>query len=417
MGSQASPEVLADISAMYRTNYMGFASFTVLIWDHVDTFQKEVEYVWKPKKNLLTTLFLINRYLTPLGFIVNLFAYLSPVWTPERCSRFIRFEGSMTVIGINIVALMMFLRINALYYRQYYVLGVVGFIGLFQLCMNGWLLTRGVRVVHNVESGVISCTMIFDPKISVLASSSAWLPLLYDTIVLSLTLYKTMPSLRNRKTSYVMKRLLEDGLIYYTAIFAVTAVLTIMIIAAPPGIKNITAQLELLLTVAMMSRITINLRQSVYKMNGSGVRPELPSMFTQVSNMNISTNINIVTPGFHNDLKSSDSLDLEFAPPVPIDPIGPDGRRTNTFGRKPDLKSITIIAPTPALQGRHRLSTITQEASDWDVSHGSVATVPRSERSNHDPLQSSNDHSTHPLSLTAISEGRTYQASSRNPFS
>ena len=60
-----------------------------------------------------------------------------------------------------------------------------------------------------------------------------------------------------------MKRLLEDGLIYYTcvlaffvfgmeddekcsAIFAVTLVLTIMIVAAPPGIKNITAQYALL---------------------------------------------------------------------------------------------------------------------------------------------------------------------------
>jgi hypothetical protein len=57
-----------------------------------------------------------------------------------------------------------------------------------------------------------------------------------------------------------MKRLLEDGLIYYTyaasffdlkysnsyiwisAIFAANAVLIIMIIAAPPGLKNITAQ-------------------------------------------------------------------------------------------------------------------------------------------------------------------------------
>lgn len=60
-----------------------------------------------------------------------------------------------------------------------------------------------------------------------------------------------------------MRRLLEDGLIYYSwvnfpidliiivgnvsngrlrAIFAVTGVLTIMIIAAPPGLKNITAQ-------------------------------------------------------------------------------------------------------------------------------------------------------------------------------
>ncbi|KDR82415.1 hypothetical protein GALMADRAFT_237714 [Galerina marginata CBS 339.88] len=307
---QPTPTVVDDISAMYRTNYMGFASFTLLIWDHIDTFEAEVEYIWKGKKGLLGYLFLINRYLTPLGFIVNLFAYLSPVWTPERCSHFIRFEGSMTVIGINIVALMMFLRIYALYKGRWFILGVVIFLFLFQVCMNGWLLTRGVAVVHNELSGVLACTMIFDPAISVLASSSAWLPLLYDTVVLLLTLNRTIPSLRRKNSSYVMKRLLEDGLIYYAAIFAVTGVLTIMIIAAPPGLKNITAQLELLLTVAMMSRITLNLKKSVSKLNDTAVRAEMPSMFTQRSQIYTSQPLKIVTPGF-NDLDLDDD-DREF---------------------------------------------------------------------------------------------------------
>jgi hypothetical protein len=82
-----------------------------------------------------------------------------------------------------------------------------------------------------------ACTMIFDPQMSVynicdrsyhpfadnihfsrsvLASSSAWLPLLYDTAVLVLIAYKTLPALRFKNRYSIMKRLLEDGLIYYT---------------------------------------------------------------------------------------------------------------------------------------------------------------------------------------------------------
>jgi len=41
------------------------------------------------------------------------------------------------------VAMMMFLRVYALYNRQKIVLGIVIFLFLFQVCMNGWLLTRG----------------------------------------------------------------------------------------------------------------------------------------------------------------------------------------------------------------------------------------------------------------------------------
>ncbi|KAF8904058.1 hypothetical protein CPB84DRAFT_1773281 [Gymnopilus junonius] len=335
MTDQKIPGVLDDIFAMYRTNFMGFASFTLLVWDHVDTFVAEVEYIWKGRKTLLVYLFLINRYLTPLGFMVNLFAYLSPVWTPERCTRFIRFEGSMTVVGINIVALMMFLRVYALYKGRNFILGVVIFIYLCQLSVNAWLLTKGVAVAHNPQSGVHACTMIFDPSISAIASSSAWLPLLYDTVVLGLTLNRTIPSLRNRNTFYIMKRLLEDGLIYYTAIFSVTAVLTIMIIAAPPDIKNISAQLELLLTVTMMSRITLNLKRSVKKLNDTTVvRAELPSIFTQRSErIHANRDIKIITPGFNDGYREDEDEDeLEMRSrenlPMPIiTVVNPGGKR------------------------------------------------------------------------------------------
>uniref|UniRef100_A0A8H8CEY6 Uncharacterized protein n=1 Tax=Psilocybe cubensis TaxID=181762 RepID=A0A8H8CEY6_PSICU len=97
---------------------------------------------------------------------------------------------------------------------------------------------------------------------SAAASSSAWIPLLYDTIIFGLTLYRTVPPIRREEASYIIKRLLEDGLLYYSVIFTVTCVLTFMIVAAPPGTKNIAAQMEQLITVAMMSRITLNLKKA-----------------------------------------------------------------------------------------------------------------------------------------------------------
>ncbi|KAJ7211037.1 hypothetical protein B0H12DRAFT_389110 [Mycena haematopus] len=80
MTSAPMASVNDDIAENIRTNCVGFAAFTILIWDHVDTFASEVEYIWQGKKGIVVYLFLLNRYLTPLGFIVNLFAYLSPVW-------------------------------------------------------------------------------------------------------------------------------------------------------------------------------------------------------------------------------------------------------------------------------------------------------------------------------------------------
>ncbi|KAJ7852620.1 hypothetical protein B0H14DRAFT_2759580 [Mycena olivaceomarginata] len=271
-------------------NCVGFAGFSMLIWDHVDTFATEVEYIWGGEKgpressrhscvsnvlqrigsgvsvspcefsplSLHRTFIYVppqNRYLTPLGFIVNLFAYLSPTWTFEARLIPSSDKGAMTVIGIHVVGLMMLIRIKALYSDKRYVPIGVGTLWLIMFSIQAWLLSKGQPVVHNPDSGVKACTMIFPPELSAIASSSAWLPLLYDSCVLILTLIKTVPATvkgrrvpnRNRRDgSNIMKRLFQDGLIYYSAIFAVNAVLTIMIISAPPGLKNITAQLELL---------------------------------------------------------------------------------------------------------------------------------------------------------------------------
>ncbi|KAF7768520.1 hypothetical protein Agabi119p4_7763 [Agaricus bisporus var. burnettii] len=149
----------------------------------------------------------------------------------------------------------------------------LGFILLCQISVNAWLLTHGEAVVHNTVSTLKSCTMIFDPSLSVAASSSAWLPLLYDTVVFSLLAYRIVPMRRDPYQGYttrvILTRLLEDGLIYYIVICTVTLVLTLMIVFAEPGSKNITAQLELLLTVTMMSRITLSLKKSAANVDQS----------------------------------------------------------------------------------------------------------------------------------------------------
>ena len=85
----------------------------------------------------------------------------------------------------------------------------------------------------------------------------------YDTIVLILTLNRTLGPVRNKTAGKIARVLLRDGILYYrsvnedcsgsflcrvsahvgrSVIFAVNLVLTLMIATAPPGLQNITAQ-------------------------------------------------------------------------------------------------------------------------------------------------------------------------------
>ncbi|VDB91798.1 unnamed protein product [Peniophora sp. CBMAI 1063] len=242
------------------TRSVGLAAFTILVYDHLITLEDEIEFIWKGRKGPIIWLFFLNRYLVPLSFIINIFAYFSHVWDYDTCSQFVVYEGSLTMIGISIASLMMFMRVKALYYNHRFVYYAVFCLWLVFVGVNSWLLTSATPVYLKAPN-VISCTMIFGTEVGWAASASAWLPLLYDTTVVILTLIRTVSHAWHRGYSDIVSELLREGLLYYSIIFSVTLALTIMIVAADPSVRNIAAQLELCLTATMMSRITLDLKR------------------------------------------------------------------------------------------------------------------------------------------------------------
>ncbi|KAF8487698.1 hypothetical protein F5888DRAFT_121764 [Russula emetica] len=194
------------------------------------------------------------------------FGLISARIGPNACHHFVRYEGSMTMIGISIVFLMMILRIRALYARIFSVQALVFAIFITFVSVNAYVLTHGAPVNHPAYPLVDSCTGIIDLG-RTLASSTAWLPLLFDTTVMVLTMYRTARSVHSRTTSDMFRVLFREGLLYYSFICTITLVLTIMINTAGQSIRNVVSQLHLCLTVALMSRITLHLRRFAYSPN------------------------------------------------------------------------------------------------------------------------------------------------------
>ncbi|EIW82692.1 hypothetical protein CONPUDRAFT_163781 [Coniophora puteana RWD-64-598 SS2] len=252
---------VADVQHAMATVYVGIFGFTVLVWDHFLTFSDEVEIVWKKRKTLMSYLFIVNRYATPFGFIVNLVAYTYPSWS-------VIYEPIMSEIGQHVAGFMMFQRVMALYGAYHVVCLFLALVYAAWTIVALWLVVGGGAVMHT--SAVHSCTFHYYGKPAVMAPICVWLPLLYDTTVLASILKRTLPYRPHMNANTISRTMATDGILYYGLICTVNVLLVIMIERAPVGIKDLLGQIQYLFVITMTSRITLSLPKSYHKLTLGG---------------------------------------------------------------------------------------------------------------------------------------------------
>ncbi|EIW77026.1 hypothetical protein CONPUDRAFT_168058 [Coniophora puteana RWD-64-598 SS2] len=278
--------ILNDKQDSIVTIYVGFIAFTILLWDHMITFGDEVELIWRQPKTFMSWLFILNRYITPLGFIVNLVAYISPSWSStvrihfngldiiakhlpvQDCEHFVKYEGAMTQLGILVASLMMLRRVAALYSQRFISWALAAFYVIW-VAVSGWVVAYGGPVPHS--TAVHSCTLIFRGPWHALSTAALWFGIVYETVVVSLIVARTLPFHPARNGKTIARALLTDGLLYYGVITSVNVASIVMMSSTPDGVRNVFGQLQLTLTVAMMSRITLSLPKTHRKITGKDV--------------------------------------------------------------------------------------------------------------------------------------------------
>ncbi|OJA21006.1 hypothetical protein AZE42_02340 [Rhizopogon vesiculosus] len=172
----------------------------------------------------------------------------------------------MATIGVGIAQLMMLLRVHALYPGHRLAIAIPALLLLAWLALQGCLMAHGEMVPNTQQDH--SCREIYDSPLA-LSVTRAWIPLAYDTVIFVMTVWRTLPSNRNRGIGRILPTLLSDGTLYYIVICSVNLILTVMIVRAPSALKGVSAQLAFFsifairLTVVMTSRVTLNLRKQV----------------------------------------------------------------------------------------------------------------------------------------------------------
>jgi len=116
----------SDLEALRLSDVITLVIITTVIYDYILTLSSEIEYIWNKPWTIMSTLFLVIRYLGLCGFVVASLMGTSLLPGPEKlCGAFNVISLWSIFIFVCAADIVMILRIWAMYNRSKIILGIL----------------------------------------------------------------------------------------------------------------------------------------------------------------------------------------------------------------------------------------------------------------------------------------------------
>ncbi|KAF9054628.1 hypothetical protein BJ165DRAFT_1440164 [Panaeolus papilionaceus] len=262
-------EVVKIINGLISSKYATVASMTLLLWDMLLTLDLEVRRVWRVKRSLGTTLFLLNRYLVPPLFILDIYAQF--MWDPSMkfCKNYEIASTILQLVSVSIVESVLVLRTHALYQSMLLllILTTLCFISIANMLVMFLLVIRLETISSASLIGVRGCLSGCTNPVCQPLLIGFWVPyLFFETLVFVLTVWRSYTSFlafkRRRPSGFrttFIEIIVRDGLVYYVVIMAVSIV-NFLIWIIDPFASYLAVGLMKSLQATICSRLLLNIR-------------------------------------------------------------------------------------------------------------------------------------------------------------
>ncbi|QRW09002.1 F-box-like domain protein [Ceratobasidium sp. AG-Ba] len=316
--AQYVEEVIHIYRVMQGTKYLSVIASTILLVDMITTLPSEIVYIWGSSWTFVRIMFHINRAfsLVLLGvYVPTLFMYRLTEESHDRLSLFYTYG---TIFVMCIITSVLIVRIWLIYGKKTWfllvliasALGVtVPTLVLFQIS-----LMKSQWIPNPAPDVITAC--LFTPN------PIAFLPyitgLLYETLIFSLTVYKTWKLNRQSMTTPLIIRLFTDGSSYYvvvvlSGIFTCLGALHPLISGAAIGSGWLLAMMS-----SMCSRLILSTRAFYNKdedLTNDFVSHEMESLprvppRSDPESTTVSSFIQMGRPGFDYSWPYQDPLDV-----------------------------------------------------------------------------------------------------------
>ncbi|KJA19150.1 hypothetical protein HYPSUDRAFT_56830 [Hypholoma sublateritium FD-334 SS-4] len=195
----------------------------------------EVEYIWKQRFTFFTILWFLNRYLSPLGFIVIIISFHDRGWTEndKLCNTIALFPEILRSCTTTIIGLIFILRLYATFRSSKIILASMTCLLVLEEAVKIWSLISAQRL--QLPAGFVGC---------ILTTGSDSLRFAFTWIA---------------ELGFACDGFgwVASGVVYF-AIISATNLATVLTFL--PYLKAVNASFTVSITTLMVSRLILNLR-------------------------------------------------------------------------------------------------------------------------------------------------------------
>ncbi|KAG8731039.1 hypothetical protein FRC12_019931 [Ceratobasidium sp. 428] len=265
-----SPATIAALHELEVAAVHGFASkclaiagVCILIYDHILTFPDEVRLIWKQKWSIVSTIFVLNRYITPLILAIDIYdkGGLADFIPKSFCISWYYTEGAWNIVCFGLIHALVALRVHAIWGRPKWLTVVLSCSFVVYFIATTIIAYKSqIDFVDTVKynSFFRVCFAKLSPHIW-----TCWLPaLIFETFLFVLTVIKAREHSKANFNTPVVHILYRDGIFYYAIICCCSMFNMMVWLAAPPTLIALSKYFVLAVVPAMGARLVLNLRSS-----------------------------------------------------------------------------------------------------------------------------------------------------------
>ncbi|TEB31415.1 hypothetical protein FA13DRAFT_1732855 [Coprinellus micaceus] len=245
--------------AQRHTAYSEAASISLVAVEILHSLPEEVALIWKSEWNTGKILFLLSRYLVFFDASIALY-YTSTANTVKLCEPLFAAGSSLTVVGVTLAEIILYLRVFALSGRSRWVaaLLVTCFVGFHGTTFV--FLARFIQSLEYAQSPIPTIVGCLPVKASAKDLSIVFVLIMASEIViLIITLWLIFSKFRQSKNRLVTL-FYRDGLVYFVLLTAISAGNIICNLVAPPGYSYLLATPQRALHSILATRMVLHIR-------------------------------------------------------------------------------------------------------------------------------------------------------------